>query len=104
MGVVYRPAEAPAARPCSARRTMASAKPGSIGRCRKSNRYDEPLGERVEDLVAVGEDAVERGGGDLRETVLAFVRERGSIARTAARLYTHRSTVVRRLARARSEE
>jgi DNA-binding PucR family transcriptional regulator len=36
----------------------------------------------------------------LRETVLAFVRERGSISRTAARLYTHRNTVVRRLARA----
>jgi DNA-binding PucR family transcriptional regulator len=35
-----------------------------------------------------------------RDTVLTYVRELGSAARTAERLYTHRNTVLRRLARA----
>jgi DNA-binding PucR family transcriptional regulator len=37
---------------------------------------------------------------DVQETVLAFVEERGSVTRVAARQYTHRNTVVRRMARA----
>ena len=37
---------------------------------------------------------------DTRETVLTYVRELGNASRTAARLYTHRNTVLRRLTRA----
>ena len=37
---------------------------------------------------------------DVRETVLAYVEEHGSVNRVAARQYTHRNTVVRRVARA----
>ncbi|MEX5721683.1 PucR family transcriptional regulator [Geodermatophilus maliterrae] len=37
---------------------------------------------------------------DTRGTVLTYVRELGNASRTAARLYTHRNTVLRRLARA----
>ncbi|WP_280411578.1 PucR family transcriptional regulator [Nocardia asiatica] len=36
----------------------------------------------------------------MRETVLTYVREQCSVARTAARLHVHRNTVIRRLARA----
>jgi DNA-binding PucR family transcriptional regulator len=37
---------------------------------------------------------------DTRQAVLTYVRELGSTSRTAERLYTHRNTVLRRLARA----
>jgi DNA-binding PucR family transcriptional regulator len=37
---------------------------------------------------------------DTRAAVLTYVRELGSTSRTAQRLYTHRNTVLRRLARA----
>ncbi|MBV6762306.1 PucR family transcriptional regulator [Rhodococcus opacus] len=37
---------------------------------------------------------------DIRETVLAFIEENGSVRRVADRLYAHRNTVVRRVARA----
>jgi DNA-binding PucR family transcriptional regulator len=37
---------------------------------------------------------------DTQEAVLTYVRELGSTSRTAERLYTHRNTVLRRLARA----
>ena len=37
---------------------------------------------------------------EVRETVLAFVEERGSVNRVAARQYSHRNTVLRRVARA----
>ncbi len=37
---------------------------------------------------------------DVQDTVLAFVEEHGSITRVAARQYTHRNTVVRRMTRA----
>jgi DNA-binding PucR family transcriptional regulator len=37
---------------------------------------------------------------DTQQTVLTYVRELGSTSRTAERLYTHRNTVLRRLARA----
>ncbi|MFC4694176.1 MULTISPECIES: PucR family transcriptional regulator [Geodermatophilus] len=37
---------------------------------------------------------------DTREAVLTYVRELGNASRTAERLYTHRNTVLRRLARA----
>jgi DNA-binding PucR family transcriptional regulator len=37
---------------------------------------------------------------DVRETVLAFIEERGSIGRVAARQFTHRNAVVRRMTRA----
>ncbi|KGH45062.1 transcriptional regulator [Modestobacter caceresii] len=55
---------------------------------------------RVEEFLAdtlgglLGADAV------TCETVLVYVRELGNASRTAARLYTHRNTVLRRLARA----
>ena len=39
---------------------------------------------------------------ELRETTLAFIEEQGGVSRVAARQYTHRNTVVRRLARAES--
>jgi DNA-binding PucR family transcriptional regulator len=56
--------------------------------------------ERADQFVRHTLGDLATASAELRETVLAFVRERGSIARTAARLYTHRNTVVRRLARA----
>lgn len=37
---------------------------------------------------------------DVRETVLAFIEERGSVHNVAGRMYAHRNTVMRRLARA----
>ncbi|WP_162240289.1 PucR family transcriptional regulator [Nocardia arizonensis] len=37
---------------------------------------------------------------EIRETVLAFVEESGSVGRVAARVYAHRNTVLRRMARA----
>lgn len=37
---------------------------------------------------------------DVRRAVLTYVRENGNTSRTAQRLYTHRNTVIRRLARA----
>jgi DNA-binding PucR family transcriptional regulator len=37
---------------------------------------------------------------EIREVVLTYVQELGSTTRTAERLYTHRNTVIRRLARA----
>jgi DNA-binding PucR family transcriptional regulator len=39
---------------------------------------------------------------EIRETVLAFVEENGSVQRVAARLYAHRNTVVRRMTRAQA--
>lgn len=36
----------------------------------------------------------------MHATVLAFVREQRNVSRTAERLYAHRDTVLRRLARA----
>lgn len=39
---------------------------------------------------------------EVRETVLAFVEESGSVCRAARRLYAHRNTVVRRVARAQT--
>jgi DNA-binding PucR family transcriptional regulator len=39
---------------------------------------------------------------DTRAAVVTYVRELGSTSRTAERLYTHRNTVLRRLARADS--
>lgn len=37
---------------------------------------------------------------EVRETVLAFIEENGSVSRVAARQYAHRNTVMRRVARA----
>ncbi|MGY1842638.1 helix-turn-helix domain-containing protein [Modestobacter sp. SYSU DS0875] len=54
-------------------------------------RVAEFLADTLGDLV--GADAA------TRDTVLAYVRELGNASRTA-RLYTHRNTVLRRLARA----
>ena len=39
-------------------------------------------------------------GDEIREVVLTYVQSLGSTTRTAERLYTHRNTVIRRLARA----
>lgn len=41
-----------------------------------------------------------RAPKDVRETAMAFVEENGSIQAVAARLFAHRNTIVRRLARA----
>ncbi|MGC7094413.1 PucR family transcriptional regulator [Amycolatopsis lurida] len=53
---------------------------------------DEFLADTLGDLLTA--DA------ETRETVLTYVRELGNASRTAERLYTHRNTVLRRLARA----
>lgn len=42
----------------------------------------------------------ESANAELRDTVRAFINEQCSASRTAARLYTHRNTLLRRLARA----
>lgn len=57
-----------------------------------STRVAEFLTDTLGDLA--GADA------DTRDTVLGYVRELGNASRTAQRLYTHRNTVLRRLARA----
>ncbi len=56
------------------------------------DRAQEFLSDTLGDLLHADED--------VREVVLAYVRELGSTTRTAERLYTHRNTVIRRLARA----
>ncbi|MGW4330949.1 PucR family transcriptional regulator [Nocardia sp. NPDC004573] len=43
---------------------------------------------------------LEHASPEIRETVLAFVEENGSVGRVAARVYAHRNTVLRRMARA----
>jgi DNA-binding PucR family transcriptional regulator len=53
---------------------------------------DEFLMDTLGDLL--------RADAETRETVAVYVREQCSTARTAERLFTHRNTVVRRLARA----
>jgi DNA-binding PucR family transcriptional regulator len=42
----------------------------------------------------------ESAGDELQRTVLTFIREQCNVSRTAARLFTHRNTLLRRLARA----
>jgi len=54
----------------------------------------------VEEFLAATLGDLLGADADLRDTVLAHVQELGSVSRTAARLYTHRNTVLRRLARA----
>jgi DNA-binding PucR family transcriptional regulator len=53
---------------------------------------DEFLADTLGDLL--------HADADTQEAVLTYVRELGSTSRTAERLYTHRNTVLRRLARA----
>ncbi|WP_306821781.1 CdaR family transcriptional regulator [Streptomyces sp. NP160] len=55
---------------------------------------------RVEELVADVLGPLADAPPELRDTVLTHVRELGSVTRTAQRLFTHRNTVLRRLARA----
>jgi len=55
---------------------------------------------RVDELVADALGDLADGPPEVRAAVLAYVRETGSVTRTAARLVTHRNTVLRRLARA----
>lgn len=56
------------------------------------DRADEFLTETLGDLLHADEET--------RETVAAYVQEQCNTLRTAERLFTHRNTVVRRLARA----
>ncbi|RRO14205.1 PucR family transcriptional regulator [Saccharopolyspora rhizosphaerae] len=55
---------------------------------------------QTEEFLADTLGDLQHADADTRTTVLTYVRELGSTTRTAARLYTHRNTVVRRLARA----
>jgi DNA-binding PucR family transcriptional regulator len=55
-------------------------------------RADEFVRDTLGDLLSA--DA------DIRETVATYAREQFNTSRTAERLYTHRNTVIRRLARA----
>jgi DNA-binding PucR family transcriptional regulator len=57
--------------------------------------------EFVDDtLGALGANSGEAGEAELRDIVLAYIREQCNASRAAERLYTHRNTVLRRLARA----
>ncbi|WP_194290427.1 PucR family transcriptional regulator [Modestobacter roseus] len=55
---------------------------------------------RVEEFLTDTLGGLAAADADTRDTVLAYVRELGNASRTAARLFTHRNTVLRRLARA----
>ena len=55
---------------------------------------------RVEEFLAATLGRLLHADAATRDTVLTHVRELGSTARTAERLFTHRNTVLRRLARA----
>jgi DNA-binding PucR family transcriptional regulator len=55
-------------------------------------RVDEFLTDMLGDLLT--------SDAETREAVLTYVRELGNASRTAERLFTHRNTVLRRLARA----
>ncbi|PRY50092.1 DNA-binding PucR family transcriptional regulator [Geodermatophilus tzadiensis] len=54
----------------------------------------------VDEFLADTLGALATADADTRDTVLTYVRELGNASRTATRLYTHRNTVLRRLARA----
>lgn len=56
--------------------------------------------ERAEEFVKRTLGDLEAADRDLQDAVATYVAEGCSVARTAARLYTHRNTVLRRLARA----
>ena len=56
--------------------------------------------ERAERFVTTTLGELATAKDDLRETLRVFLRERGSAARTARQLYTHRNTVINRVARA----
>ncbi|HTK64235.1 MAG TPA: helix-turn-helix domain-containing protein [Pseudonocardia sp.] len=62
---------------------------------RDATRAEEFLGDTLGALGA--EDPAE---AELRDVVLAYIREQCNASRAAERLYTHRNTVLRRLARA----
>ncbi|AXB47966.1 PucR family transcriptional regulator [Amycolatopsis albispora] len=56
--------------------------------------------EQADEFLAETLGGLLTADADTRETVLTYVRELGNTTRTAERLYTHRNTVLRRLARA----
>jgi DNA-binding PucR family transcriptional regulator len=56
--------------------------------------------EQTDDFVTDTLGALARADAETRDTVLTYVREQCNSSRTAERLYTHRNTVLRRLARA----
>jgi DNA-binding PucR family transcriptional regulator len=55
---------------------------------------------QVEEFLADTLGGLLTADAEVREAVGAYVRELGNASRTAQRLYTHRNTVLRRLARA----
>ncbi|MEH3078168.1 MAG: helix-turn-helix domain-containing protein [Quadrisphaera sp.] len=55
---------------------------------------------RVEEFIGDTLGALAEAPSEVRDAVLTHVRELGSVTRTAQRLFTHRNTVLRRLARA----
>ncbi|GAA4753598.1 PucR family transcriptional regulator [Modestobacter marinus] len=55
---------------------------------------------RVEEFLTDTLGDLRGADAEVRDTVLGYVRELGNASRTAARLFTHRNTVLRRLARA----
>ena len=56
--------------------------------------------DRAGDFVRHKLGDLESAGRELQETVRVFVAEQCNASRAAARLYTHRNTLLRRLARA----
>lgn len=68
---------------------------------RDATRAEEFVGDTLGALGA-GEqtEAGAAGTAELRDVVLAYIREQCNASRAAERLYTHRNTVLRRLARA----
>jgi DNA-binding PucR family transcriptional regulator len=56
--------------------------------------------ERTDDFVADTLGALAQADAETRDTVRTYLREQCNTSQTAARLYTHRNTVLRRLARA----
>jgi DNA-binding PucR family transcriptional regulator len=55
---------------------------------------------RVDEFLADTLGGLLGADPETQQTVLTYVRELGNATRTAQRLYTHRNTVLRRLARA----
>lgn len=56
--------------------------------------------DRAAEFVSHNLGALETADAELRETVRIFVAEQCNASRAAARLYLHRNTLLRRLARA----
>ena len=56
--------------------------------------------DRADQFIKHTLGQLEAAGPELRAAVLTFVNEQCNVSRAAARLYTHRNTLLRRLSRA----